>query len=63
MNRAEIMLVIHNKSKKDGLFKRLYDNLLDLKDIDLKSYNLLMQTYESMNFKSPEELIHYFSNS
>ena len=62
MNREDIMEVFIELSKSQGLYSRLVNQLLDLRDNDPMAYNDYMTELESHNFKDVVDLILYIES-
>lgn len=60
MNREEIMKAIQDLSGSQGMYSRLYRNLIDLKQDDPIKYDEVMTELESQNFKDPVDMVLYF---
>lgn len=63
MNRQGMMKIIQRMAKRNGFYDKLYDMLNELKDLDKKRYNDLMQSWENMDFQSERDFIKFLYNS
>ena len=57
MKREEIMETIKSLASSQGLYSRLYRNLMEL---DEDKYNEVMTELESQNFQNAVDLVMYF---
>ena len=60
MKRNEILEVIKSLARSQGFYSRIYNRLIDLKENDIDSYNEIMESLESQNFKDSLDIVFYF---
>lgn len=59
MKEREIMRQIRELSFSQGFYGRLYENLLNLRQYDRITYDLVISELEAQNFSGPVDLVLY----
>lgn len=59
MKEREIMQEIRELSFSQGFYGRLYENLLNLRQYDRITYDLVISELEAQNFSGPVDLVLY----
>lgn len=60
MKIDEILQIIRDQAKYQGFYGRLYEYLMDVKNGIPDTWNSLVSTLESKNFKEPLDVVLYF---
>lgn len=60
MKMDEIINVIRKLSYSQGFYGRLYQRIIELKNNDIDTYEMLKNELESQNFRDDLDMILYF---
>lgn len=60
MTKQDILDTIHDLSRSQGLYSRLYQHLMDLEENDPEQYEWFMNHLQQQHFKDPVDLVMYF---